>query len=238
MRTKTLFLAAAALAVGIATSVAQTVYSQNIVGYVNQILPSGYNLIGVPLNATNSGQTVPAVQVLSCLQQGDAIITWDPVGGTYSTYTYYNAGEGQTWLGPDGNFTDVGPNLTLGTGFFYQNSGNTPETNTYAGTVVLSNTVSLVSGYSIGISSAPIGGSLDSTNFNLPLQQGDAIILWDNAGGFYLTYTYYNAGVGQTWLGPDGNFTDTAPTITVGGAMFYQNSGNTPEPWQQNVIVK
>ena len=39
MRTKTLLIAAAALAAGILSSSAQT-YSQNIVGYVNQVLPA------------------------------------------------------------------------------------------------------------------------------------------------------------------------------------------------------
>ncbi len=57
MRTKTLFIVAAALAAGLATSVAQqNVYSQNVVGYVNKVFTGGgnYTAIANPLNTTNN----------------------------------------------------------------------------------------------------------------------------------------------------------------------------------------
>ena len=47
---KTLLMAAAALAAGIITSQAQPVYSQNIVGYVNQTFVSGYVNVANPLD--------------------------------------------------------------------------------------------------------------------------------------------------------------------------------------------
>lgn len=53
MRTRTLFLAAAALAAGLATSSAQ-VYSQNVVGYMNVSTPIGFSLIANQLNSTNN----------------------------------------------------------------------------------------------------------------------------------------------------------------------------------------
>src|SRR6185369_1568068 len=54
MRTK-LLLGLAVLAAGVATSMAQSnVYSLNIVGYVTYTNPTGYRIVGNPLNATNN----------------------------------------------------------------------------------------------------------------------------------------------------------------------------------------
>ena len=55
MRTKTLLIAAAALAAAVTSSQAQsTVYSQNIVGYINTSLAPGYNLVANQLNVNNT----------------------------------------------------------------------------------------------------------------------------------------------------------------------------------------
>jgi len=124
MRTKTLIIASAALAVGILTSSAQT-YSQNIVGYVNQVLPAGNTLIALPVNTTNIA-TIDAGQALSCLQGGDSIITFNGVG--YSAYGLLNAGPGLTWHYPDGSFSDTAPSVTVGQGFFYSNGQSATET--------------------------------------------------------------------------------------------------------------
>ena len=75
MRTKTTLVAAAILAAGIASSMAQAnVYSLNVVGYVNVTVQGGgaYNLIANPLNNTTgntltnifSGPQSPSSQVL------------------------------------------------------------------------------------------------------------------------------------------------------------------------------
>jgi hypothetical protein len=231
---KTLLMAAAALAAGIITSQAQPVYSQNIVGYVNTTLPVGYSLITVPLNAAASGNTVPATNVLNALQSSDAVIIWN--GSGYSTYTYVAFGPGQAWLYPDGSFSDVSPNLSIGQGFFYQNGQGAPETNTFTGTVVTTNQQSLVVGYSLVASSAPVGGLLDSTNFSLPFQSGDAVIIWNGSG--YSTYTYFAAGPGQTWQYPNGSFSDIAPSINAAQGFFYQNGQGAAEIWTQNLIVQ
>ena len=67
MRTKTLLLAAALTAAGIASIQAQSnVYSVNVVGYVNVVAPVGqFKMIANPLNATNNtiggiGPVLPA----------------------------------------------------------------------------------------------------------------------------------------------------------------------------------
>jgi hypothetical protein len=70
MRTKTLLIAAAALAVSAGISMAQT-YSQNIVGYVNVSCPAGaYVLLANPLDdgtntTTSLGQALPNKSTIS-----------------------------------------------------------------------------------------------------------------------------------------------------------------------------
>jgi hypothetical protein len=233
MRTKTLLIAAAALAAGIMASSAQT-YSANIVGYVTQVLPVGLSLITCPVNSTNTGLSVPANQCLQ-LQVNDAVILWNGAG--YSTYTYLNAGVGLTWIYPDGSFSDTAPTITLGTGFFYSNGQTTPETNTFAGTVVLTNSVSLPVGLTLVGSTPPIGGAVTNTaTFNLPLQVNDALVLWNGSG--YSTYTYLNAGAGLTWIYPDGSFSDVPPNLSTAAGVFYSNGQTSSETWSQNLIVQ
>jgi len=233
MRTKTLLIAAAALAAGILASSAQT-YSQNIVGYVTQVLPVGYSLITVPLTATNTGNTVPAPQALTCLQQNDAVILWN--GSGYSTYSFVNYGVNFTWQYPDGTYGDVAPNVTLGQAFFYSNGQGGPETNVFTGTVVLTNSIALPVGYSLVGSTPPVGGAVTNTaSFNFPLQQNDAMIVWNGSG--YSTYSFVNYGVNFTWQYPDGTYGDTPPNLIVGQGLFYSNGQGGSETWNQQVVV-
>jgi hypothetical protein len=219
MRTKTLLIAAAALAVGVASSMAQT-YSQNIVGYVNTPINPGYNLLVTPVspNTTNNAEAI-----LPSLSSGDTLLVWN--GGGYNL-DYFNApGD---WY--DVNFNPISePVLLPGVGFFYQNTGAL-KTNTFVGTVQLSNTVALVSGYSLVGSTAPIGGSIESTNFNIPFASGDIVLIW-NGGGYNLDY--FNAP--GDWY--DVNFNSIGvPTLSLSQGFFYQNTGGAKN-WIENVIV-
>jgi uncharacterized protein YheU (UPF0270 family) len=226
MRTKSLLLAAAALAAGALSSQAQTVYSANIVGYVNQTLPAGqYQLVAPTLSVTSTNS---AEDVLPALQQGDSILLWS--GTAYAQYTYLSPG---VWVLPNGN-TGASPLLGLGQGFFYLNGGLVTETNTTVGTVALTNTTTFAAGvYALVGSTPPISDSLDGTNLDLPLQQGDTVLLWNSTNSAYQEYQFLTPG---TWVLPDGT-TGSAPTIPVGSGFFYLNSGQTPEIWTNNITV-
>jgi len=217
MRTKTLLIAAAALAVGIGSSLAQT-YSQNIVGYVNTPLPPGYTMLVTPVSPNTANN---AEAILPCLASGDVLLVW--TGGGYAI-EYFNGPS--DWY--DGNFNPISqPVLLPGQGFFYQNNGSL-KTNTFVGTVQLTNTVALAPGYSLVGSTAPIGTSIESTNFNIPFASGDVLLSW-TGGGYAIEY--YN-GPGD-WY--DGNFNPIAvPTLTVAQGFFYQNNGSGKN-WSQNV---
>jgi hypothetical protein len=223
MRTKTLLIAAAtALAAGIVTSQAQ-VYSQNIVGYVNTPLPGGYTLLVAPLspNSTNDAESV-----LPALQSGDVLLVWN--GGGYNVDLF--GGPGQ-WFDGDSYASIAVPALAPGVGFFYQNN-NAAKTNTFVGTVQLTNAVALPGGYSLVGSTAPVSDYLDGTNLNLPLLSGDVVLLWN--GGGYNVDLY--GGPGQ-WFDGDSYAAIADPTVAVGQGFFFQNN-NASTTWNQNVVVQ
>jgi hypothetical protein len=235
MRTKTLLIAAAALAAGILTSSAQT-YSQNIVGYINQVLPaSASTLICNQLSTTNA--IASAEQVLPALQIGDSILIWDNGIGNYDTYLYFGGGT-TGWLQPDGMTMGGPPNLSLGQGFYYYTGSGSQETNTFVGTVVLNGSVSLPASASTLVGSiAPIATTADDPNMALPLQIGDSILLWDNGIGNYDTYLYFGGGVGG-WLEPDGMTMGGPPTIGVGQGFYYYTGSGSAETWIQNLVIQ
>jgi len=228
MRTKTLLIAAAALAAGILTSSAQT-YSQNIVGYVNQTIQPGYNMFVIPLSVTSSNN---AEQLFSSLQGGDYIATWDPVQQGYNFFLY--EGPGAWYDGLSYNPINA-PLLPVGTGIFYNNGQGALETNTYAGTVVLSQSVSLQAGYNMVGSAPPIGVSnIEDPNINLPLQGGDYVAVWDPIAQGFSFYLYEGPGA---WYDGLSYNPVSAPGLSVGQGIFYNNGQGAVESWSQTVTV-
>jgi hypothetical protein len=227
MRTKTLTIAAIALAAGILSSSAQT-YSQNIVGYTTANLIGGLNLVCPTVQVTSTNN---AEQVFSCLTSGDQLFVWRTDGSGFNL-AYFN-GPGD-WL--DGNTYESidAPLLPLGAAIYYQNNSGNTETNVFVGTVVLGNTNSLIGGLNLVSSTPPIGAGAESSNFNLPLVSGDQLFIWRTDGsGFDLAY--YN-GPGD-WL--DGNTYESiaVPTLAVGAGFYYQNNSGGTLTWKQNVTV-
>jgi hypothetical protein len=226
MRTKTLLIAsAAALAAAITTSQAQTVYSQNVVGYVNTPLTPGFTMINNPLNGATNG----AEAVMPGLVGQENLFIWN--GHGYFVYTFQGAGVG-TGLGYQSDWTDGSsappaapsipgaqtdtvdglywvpqPVLNPGQGFFVQNP-NAAETNTFTGTVVTTNSQSLSPGFSMVASAIPVGGDVE-TNPAITLTTHFAgqenVFVWNGHG--YFVYTFQGAGVG-TGLGYQSDWTD------------------------------
>lgn len=273
---KTLLIAAAALAAGVITSQAQ-VYSQNIVGYVNTTVPGGNALTMICNPLTGPNGTNGATQVLTGLAGGENLFIWNGAG--YYAYSFVGLGVG-TGMGFPSDWTDINggiagqipgdvydsvnvlywtqpPQLKQGQGAFIQNGG-TKFTNTFVGTVVLSNNVPVAGGNALILvaSSVPIGGSLANTNINLPFVGGENLFLWNGAG--YYAYSFVGAGVG-TGMGFPSDYTDInggiagqipgdvydsvnvlywtqPPSANVGVGFFIQNGGSA-EVWHQNLVL-
>ena len=283
---KTLLIAVAALAAGIISTQAQAVYSQNIVGYVNQVIPGGgqYSMIANPLmNGTNKASSI--LNQLS-VNGGETLFIWNGTG--YYVYQYQGLGVG-TGLGYQSDWTDAGANppaaaiipgdqadtgdgvywapeplLAPGQGFFMLNpNGN--ETNTYTGTVVLTNNLTIPGGgqYSMLASVLPISGGVTNSTINLTKNfspsGGETLFAWNGTG--YYVYQYQGAGVG-TGLGYQSDWTDAganppsapiipgdqadtgdgvywAPTPVLGvGQGFFILNPNGGEQWIQNLTIQ
>jgi hypothetical protein len=182
MRTKTLLIAtAAALAAGIISSQAQTVYSQNIVGYVNSPLTKGYVNVANPLDlsAGNSLTNVlqnPVVGGPGGPNGGSGpldfttVLIWNGTGyNSYTLDTDYPTGVA--------NGTDSAgvtpPIVNPGTLIYFNNNTGNVLTNTIVGTVhvdfaatgtnVIGITTNiLLTGYNFVASKLPVAGGIES----------------------------------------------------------------------------
>jgi hypothetical protein len=162
MRTKTLLIVAAAMAAGIATSMAQTTFSQNIVGYANVVLKGNgqFTLVSDPFSDGN-GNIVSNI-VNSALPGGVA----NPLG--QAKITYLVGGSPTTIAKLASGAWNANPSFNPGSGFFVQNGkpgGNAPDiTNTFVGTVAVlsgaSVTNDIPTGFSLQGSVIPYAGNI------------------------------------------------------------------------------
>jgi hypothetical protein len=178
MRTKTLFIAAAVLAAGIGSSVAQTVYSANIVGYVNATVPAGgFALIANPLDATPDntlGTIITNVPVNTTIA-----FLFNPQTASYIQTTYRASG----WSGGAGT-TVMDP----GAGFFLENTATTPITITFVGEVEQGTVTSFSTGYNLIGNVTPVSG-LVQTDLGLPAVNGDVIYQFNPVTKTYAQFT-------------------------------------------------
>jgi hypothetical protein len=180
MRTKVL-LAAAVLAAGLATSMAQNVYSVNVVGYVNQVYTAGqFAIIANPLNTTNN--TVAAIMQ----NPKNGMIVYKFVGGSMQANNYL----GGAWTTPAST-------LNPGEGAFLYVPAGSNYTNTYVGEVLTGNlTNSLPTGFALVGSKVPQQGALQA-DMSYPVVNGTIVYKWVNPS--LSAYNY----LGGSWAPSD-----------------------------------
>jgi len=251
MRTKTLLIAAAALAVGVASSLAQT-YSQNVVGYYNVTIAAGkyYILANQLINGSDPAQTNNDINtVFNSGLASDAagppngnnaqLLVWNGVG--YVTYYYLNAadavtynGAGSTagWVDNQGNPV-TGVYMNQGLSAFVYNPSGSPMTATVVGTVLqgTNNVISIAANnYGLYSIAQPVSTNADASPIGIgglssdpagPPNGNNDQLLVWNGVG-YVTYYYLN--------GPDAISYNGAGST----AGFVDNQGN---PVQVNLNV-
>jgi hypothetical protein len=219
MRTKTL-LAAAVLAAGLATSMAQSnVYSINVVGYVNQTMAVGFSMVATPLKATND--TIATLMP----NPPSGTVVYKFTGGAYQAPNIFDPGEGG-WAVP-------GQTLPAGQGYFVKSPSQ--WTNTFVGEVIQSlSTNALINGFnmvgSIWPAAGQIGGLFGGVQVTGDLKlvptSGDTIYSFNNGGG-YNAPNIYDPGEGG-WASP--------PNLNVAQGVFYKSVG--AKNWVQNFTVQ
>ena len=213
MKAKTLLMAAAALAAGVMHSQAQ-VYSQNIVGYINVPLNAGYNLIANQLDLDGTGTNNSIYTTVGTnLPTGSQLFAWN--GSTFSLSKL--SGTGKWTLNNQAVTNAVNP----GSGFFLVVSA--PTNVTFVGNVITgTNTYPIVSGYQVVAPSAPVAGTLDTTNGYTP-SKNDELFVWNGS-----TYTLHKY-TGLLWTGGD-------PQLTVAQSVFLNSASSTN--WTQVLNVQ
>lgn len=214
MRTKAL-LCAAALAAGIATSMAQSnVYSLNVVGYYNVTIPAGaLTVIANQFNTTNNtlGALIP--------NPAPGSFFYKYVGG--SGWVTYNFDEFDLkWL-PDANVT-----LNPGEGGFFRNVTTSPVTLTFVGEVPQGNlTNALPTGLAIRSSMVPQSGAV-TADLGYPAVAGDFVYKYVPGTG-WVTYNFDEFDL--KWL-------PSEPAFGVGEGFFSRKTAAVD--WVRNFTVQ
>lgn len=220
MRTKALLLTAALGLAGAATSMAQAVYSVNVVGYINLTMKPGFNLVANQLNAAPNNKLDSVLPAAALESQ---VLKFS--NNNYSA----DISDGANWLdAATGNpsATTVGP----GEGFFFFNPGQTDVTTTLVGEVKTgSSSVTLIPGFNMVSTVVPQELSLTSAN-------GFPQVLEAQYLTFNAATQGYNPGLindGTAWLdAATGEPADAKPG--VGQAFFIFNPGNANLTWTRS----
>ncbi len=181
MRTKTLLAAAAFIAAGVASSMAQSnVYSLNIVGYYNVPISGALTPIANSLKADAAG-TPDRLDKVIPYADGNNIQVWNGAGWDLWAMDSISATGYVNPQGGDAALTSL-PVLGPGIGFFYGNNIGTTNV-TFVGEVRTgTNTIAIPAGLKPIGSPLPVGGLVSTGPVNLQVQDGDNIQLWTGAG--------------------------------------------------------
>lgn len=226
MRTKVL-VCAAALAASLASSMAQNVYSLNVVGYCNvTVAGGGFALLANPLKTTNNylKEVVPPASVAP----GSVLSTWDLAAQKFNEIIT----DGTMWIDPSLG-TDLGTTLlTPGKGFLLNNVGGS-LTLTFVGEVQQGDvTLAIPTGNGCYGTTTPQALELSATN-GFPQIANNWVHLFDTVGVKYIDYV----NDGTTWLDPSlGTPVVVAPAI--GQGYFIENTEANNNNWVRNFTVQ
>lgn len=222
MRTKVL-LGLAALAVGLSTSIAQNVYSLNVVGYYNVSVKGnqGFTLCANQLNTGTNG----IAQVIPTSTLGAQVLTF--VNNDYNVDIY----DGTAWL--DNNTGNPSTTtLPTGKGFFFASAGGAANASlTFVGEVP-QGAVNLPLPAGIALVGTTTPQAIDLTAANgFPNILGSQVLYFDNTINDYIVYV----NDGTQWLD---NNTGNPVTLTpaVGQGWFWQSA--TAGAWNRNFTVQ
>jgi hypothetical protein len=200
MNTKTLLIAAAALAAGVMTSQAQ-VYSQNIVGYINIPLVAGQNNLSanqLDVDGTGTNNTLASLFSTN-LPNNTTIQAWNGTGFVADSYST-SSGWGTTAN------AIINSSLQPGSGFFIKTKN--AITVTLVGNVLVgTNVLAVPAGLNVYAPTVPVAGTLDTTN-GFPIANNNVVQVWNGVG--------YNAFAYSTSTG----WSPSNPQLTVGESVF------------------
>jgi len=223
MKTKTLLIAAATLAVGVIASQA-AVYSANVVGYVNlTIVSNGFSCINIPVDYDGTGTNNVVTSIIGTnLPSGTTIESWNN-GFVLNTFGPTSKNATPHWTTPTAIYNP-------GQGVFVLNTNHFPVNLTIVGTVLqggLTNGYITGPGFSLVGGQFPVQGGITTTFGYVPIN-GDTFESWNN--GFTLN-TY-----GPTSKNSTPHWTSGEPQLSVGQAAFILTTNAHPV-WGTNFVI-
>jgi hypothetical protein len=243
MRTKSLLLSAAALAAGVATSMAANVYSVNVVGYINVTVQPGFNIIANQLDVDGVDAISTVLNATTPSSQDGAELLKFTAGSFSEDFYAATLADGLGFIGWYDGVTGGPSTNTIqpGVGAFYFNPASSNVTLTLTGTVLQgTNSVPLPAGFALISTLAPQAIVLDTTaTNNFPAVDGDEYLPWVN--GNFGTADFYAASLSDG-LGFIGWYdsvlgTQVFPTPAVGAGYFLYNNGASTS-WTRNFEVQ
>ena len=238
-------LAALALASGLISAPAQ-IYSQNIVGFVNNPVPTGFSVQNNPFNRAG-GNVITNLIANDGSFDGSYVYIW--AGHTYDVYTLDSTMP--TGISDAADVVPVPPpTINPGTAFYLNNQTGAALTNTYVGNVALAtypgSTTNAIAGsplFSLLSSILPLGGRISSdlgfTNVDGALD-GDYIyqpvIISGTFHGYNVSTFDSTLSTGFPGFGDASDqFPVPEPVIPLGGGFFFNNANGTPVNWIQTL---
>jgi hypothetical protein len=214
--------AAAALAAGLATSMAQSnVYSVNVVGYVNKVLAGNgkYTAVANPLNTTNNTLAGIFGGAGVGLPRGSQVLKWSPGDANFAIYGKVAFGSGWTGGGATASI-NPGEGCLI---FIPAASGD--YTNTFVGEVLQGAlTNSLATGYQMIGNKVPDSGPVTTLGFVPP--NNSQLLKWDGTSQNWVIYG--KVAFGSGW-------TPSVPSIDV--AEGFMVNANGAYQWVRNFTV-
>jgi len=215
MRTKVLICAAALAVASAFTTMAQNVYSLNVVGYINIPLVQGFNLIANQLDYDGTGTNNTVVNILGTnLPLKSTVYTWN--GTTYASSTF-NTVKGTTsaaW-----NVTTLTLNPGQGAWLSIPSLAGSSSNLTTVGQVDQGSLVNpnllANGGFALVGSMVPISGGLQTVLGYTPLV-GDKVYQFSAATQSYLPASSYEKVKGSS----SAAWTPAEPTIGIGEGFW------------------
>ncbi len=225
---------AAALAASLASSMAQNVYSLNVVGYVNVTLPSHqFTAVANPLDASMGG-TIATGNAMTNIFSATAgnIANGSTIATFNSALNNYNAAISYVGLSKKWGSTFLMP---PGVAALYFNAGASDTVVTFTGQVPQGayNVGTLNSHqFSLVGSPIPIGGNITNSTSVVGLvpANGDSVATFNGAVNNWNAAASY-VGLSKKWG------TTASSTIGVGQGFLYFNASATANNWVSNFTV-
>jgi hypothetical protein len=241
----------AALAAGVATSMAQNVYSLNIVGYANVPTPVGFTFQTNPFDTGTNGalQVIPnpGDGINPTALDGSEIHEWIGTGFKVSVFDSLTDDTSTGFTTRAGAATPA-PVLSSAKGYLFNNAQATSNNITYVGTVRTgTNTVTF-----------PVSGLPVATGSPIPYAGNPAALGFTNTGDGINPTALDGCEIETLVRAPNGNaqgflvrvfdsltddtttgFTDRggspqpAPQLAVGQGFFFNNTSASPVTWTQ-----